>query len=110
RQLAQTAQRMPVTAFALGEPRYRLLRRFFNYVAARDLDAALECVARLRRDLRLDTLNLAFLEIHARAAIGDWVGIRSMRDFLPLLQARKPKSVTCALHEALYRVHLAELV
>lgn len=110
RQLTQTAERVPDVAFVLAEPRHRLLRRFFNSVAAGELDAALECVGDLKRGLHLDTLNLAFLKVHAHAAVGDWMGIADMGEYLSLLQARKPTSVACALYEALYRAHLAEFV
>ena len=110
RQLSKTAERMPDISFVLSEPRHRLIRRFFNSVAAGDLDAALECIAGLRRGLHLDTLNLAFLEVHARTAVGDWVGVAEMSEFISLLQARKPSTVSCALNEALYRAHLAGFV
>lgn len=110
RQLTRTTTRMPDVAFVSAEPRHRIIRQFFNNVAAGELEAALECVSSLRRDLRLDTLNLAFLEVHARATVGDWRGIVNMREFLPLLHARKPASITQRLLEALYHTHLAGAV
>lgn len=109
-QLVRTAQRMPDMATAFAEPRHVLLRRFFNSVAAGDLERALECVGALRHGLHLDTLNLLFLEAHARGAVGDWIGVAEMREFASLLQARKPRSVNRVLLEALYTANLADPV
>ena len=49
RQLTRTTKRMPDVAFVSAEPRHRIIRYFFNNVAAGELEAALECVSSLRR-------------------------------------------------------------
>ena len=110
RRLCETVRRIPERGLPLPEPRHLLLRRCFDRIASGDLASALNTVTALRSGLHLDTLNLAFLEIHARVAVGDWVGIARMRDFSTLLQVRKPAAVAASLHEAVYRDGLAELV
>jgi hypothetical protein len=89
------------------EPTSWLLTRFQDCLNVGRRDAAADVLARLRAELRLDALNLKFLEVQLLATFGDWTGIVDLPGFANLCLARRTAAVTALLLEAIYRVHLA---
>ncbi|NBY48092.1 MAG: hypothetical protein EBQ56_10060, partial [Proteobacteria bacterium] len=61
----------------------------------------------LRDNLRLDALNLTFLEVQVMATLGQWDALAGHRDFRSLIHARRPPAVTAALAEAMSRSHFS---
>jgi len=104
-----TLARAPELQRSVPQPTSWLLARFQDYLNVGGRDAALDILARLKSELRLDALNLKFLEVQLLATFGDWAGIVQLPGFANLCVARRPPSVTALLLEALYRVHLADL-
>ena len=52
-------------------------------------EAALDLLGRLKSELRLDALNLKFLEVQLLATFGDWAGIVDLPGFADLCLARR---------------------
>ena len=90
------------------EPTNWLLTRFQDCLNVGRRDAAADVLARLKSELRLDALNLKFLEVQLLAAFGDWTGIVGLAGFANLCLARRTPAITALLLEALYTVHLAD--
>jgi hypothetical protein len=85
-----------------------LLARFQDYLNVGRRDAASGIVERLRSELRLDALNIKFLEVQLLAAFEDWIGIATLPEFPSLCVARRTPAITAILLEALYQTHVAE--
>ncbi|UWU92951.1 protein DpdD [Bradyrhizobium sp. CB1015] len=90
-----------------SEPTSWLLADFQDQINVGRREAAWSVVRRLEDELRLDALNIRFLEVQLFAAFEDWQAIVAMRGLKDLCNARRPPSVTNAIMEALYRVKLA---
>jgi len=90
-----------------SEPTSWLLAEFQDQINVGRREAAWSVVRRLEDELRLDALNIRFLEVQLFAAFEDWQAIVAMRGLKDLCNARRPPSVTNAIMEALYRVKLA---
>ena len=90
-----------------SEPTSWLLAAFQDQINVGRREAAWSIVRRLEDELRLDALNICFLEVQLFAAFEDWQGIVAMRSLKDLCNARRPPSVTNAIMEALFRVKLA---
>jgi hypothetical protein len=90
-----------------SEPTNWLLADFQDQINVGRREAAWSVVRRLEDELRLDALNIRFLEVQLFAAFEDWQAIVTMRGFKDLCNARRPPSVTNAIMEALFRVKLA---
>jgi hypothetical protein len=103
-----TLARAPELQRSASQPTSWLIARFQDYLNVGGRDAALDILARLKSELRLDALNLKFLEVQLLAAFGDWAGIIYLPGFANLCRARRPPAVTALLLEALYRMHLAD--
>lgn len=103
-----TLARAPELQRAASQPTSWLIARFQDYLNVGGRDSAVDILSRLKSELRLDALNLKFLEIQLLAAFGDWSGIIHLPGFANLCVARRPPAVTALLLEALYRVHLAD--
>lgn len=88
----------PATAAVLYEFRMAL--------AVGDRDKADQAIEFLRSNLRLDALNLKFLEVQRDAEFGEWETLRQRSFFKSLCETRRPPKVTSALAEALYRTDL----
>ena len=69
-------------------------------------DAAADVLARLKGELRLDALNVKFLEVQLLATFGDWTGIVDHPGFAKLCLARRTAPHTAQQNEAIYKVHL----
>jgi hypothetical protein len=101
-----TLARAPNLQHSVPEPTSWLLTRFQDCLNV-GRDAAADVLARLRAELRLDALNLKFLEVQLLATFGDWTGIVDLPGFANLCLARRTAAVTALLLEAIYQVHLA---
>jgi hypothetical protein len=84
-----------------------LLARFQDYLNVGRRDAANAVLDRLRGELRLDALNVKFLEVQLLAAFEDWAAVASLPEFASLCVARRTPVITAILLEALYRTHIA---
>lgn len=85
----------------------QLLAAFRMAAAAEDRPAAEASIAALRAEMRLDALNLAFLQVQLDAALGDWAALRGRWFFAQLCISRRPPRVTAALAESLYRCEIS---
>jgi hypothetical protein len=88
------------------EPTSLILKRFKRALVGFDRPEAEICLDRLRRELRLDALNLRFLKVQLHASFGEWSLLRGKDFFESLCLTRRSLSVTCALIEALYRTSI----
>ena len=104
----ETLARAPNLQRAAPEPTSWLIAHFQDYLNVGRRDAATDILTRIKRELRLDSLNLKFLEVQLLAAFDDWSGIVDIPGFANLCLARRAPAVTALLLEALYRVHLAD--
>ena len=107
--LATTLTAAPPEAEFAPRSTAQLLAAFRMATAAEDRSAAEASIAALRTEMRLDALNLAFLEVQLDAALGDWTRLRNRWFFDQLCSARRPPRVTAALAEALYRCEIEPL-
>lgn len=89
------------------EPTSLILKRFKSALVGFDRSEAEMCLDRLRRELRLDALNLRFLEVQLHASFGEWSVLRGRDFFESLCLTRRSLSVTCALIEAFYETTIA---
>lgn len=103
----ETLARAPELQRSAPVPTSWLLVRFQDYLNVGRRDAATGVLERLRNELRLDALNLKFLEVQLLDAFGDWPAIVALPEFSSLAAARKTPAVTAILLEALYQVHIA---
>ena len=95
-----TLARAPNLQRSAPEPTSWLLTRFQDYLNVGRRDAAADVLARLRSELRLDALNLKFLEVQLLAAFGDWTAIVDLPGFANLCLARRTPAITALLLEA----------
>jgi len=102
-----TLDRAPDLQRSAPEPTSWMLARFQDYLNVGRRDAAANVLARLKSELRLDALNLKFLEVQLLAAFGDWTAILDLPGFANLCVARQTPAITALLLEALYWVRLA---
>jgi hypothetical protein len=102
-----TLARAPNLQRAAPEPTSWLLARFQDCLNVGRREAATDILARLKSELRLDALNLKFLEVQLLAAFGDWLSIVELTGFANLCVARRTPVITALLLEALYQVYLA---
>jgi hypothetical protein len=84
-----------------------LLACFQDHLNVGRRDAAAGVLERLRSELRLDALNVKFLEVQLLAAFEDWASIVALPEFPSLCVARRTPAITAILLEALYRTCLA---
>src|SRR5262249_6219997 len=80
-----------------------VLHEFRLALNAGDLAAANEAIQFLRTNLRLDALNLHFLEVQRDAEFQQWEALHSQPFLRSLFFTRRPPRVTAALAEALHR-------
>ena len=102
-----TVARAPELQRSAPVPTSWLLARFQDYLNVGRRDAASGVLERLRGELRLDALNIKFLEIQLFAAFEDWAAIVALPEFPSLCIARRTPATTAILLEALYRTHIA---
>ena len=102
-----TLARAPELQRSAPFPTSWLLARFQDYLNVGRRDAATGILERLRSELRLDALNVKFLEVQLLATFEDWGAIVALREFPSLCAARRTPAITAILLEALYRTHIA---
>ena len=103
RKLVNESQQVPrVQPRTTGE----VIRSFELSLAAYDRISAEEALGFLRDNLRVDAINLRFLEVALLARFKDWVRIRRLDSFESLCHTRRPVRVTLDLVEAVYRAHI----
>jgi hypothetical protein len=79
----------------------------FRLASAReDRPAAVAILKDLREQMRLDALNLCFLEVQLYASLKDWQGLLEREFVASICQTRRPPRVTAALAEAVYSRYL----
>ena len=86
----------------------RLLSRLDMCLATGDRKAAEQLLELLRTELRLDTLNVHFLQVRILAHFRSWRELVKADWFAELALARKPAAVAMAMLETLWHAHLAE--
>jgi hypothetical protein len=87
----------------------QLLGEFRLSLAVRDRRAAEAVIETIRSEMRLDALNLLFLQVQLDAALDDWVILRNRDYFDSLCLARRPPRITAALAEAFYHSSIEAL-
>jgi hypothetical protein len=102
-----TFARAPELQRSAPVPTSWLLARFQDYINVGARDEATGILDRLRSELRLDALNVKFLEVQLLAVFEDWAAIIDLPEFPSLCVARRTPAVTTILLEALYRTHIA---
>ena len=102
-----TLVRAPELQRSVPVPTSWLLARFQDYLNVGRRDAAAGVLERLRGELRLDALNINFLEVQLLASVEDWTAIVALPQFPSLCVARRTPAITAILLEALYQTHLA---
>jgi hypothetical protein len=90
-------------------PTAQLLSRLEMCLAAGDRSSAFQFLDVLRSELRLDTLNLHFLEVRILWTFRAWREIVEKEWFNELLIARKPSAAASAMLEALWYAYLSDL-
>ncbi len=103
----ETLARAPDLQRSAPVPTSSLLARFQDYLNVGRRDAAAGVLERLRSELRLDALNVNFLEVQLLAAFDSWAAIIALPEFPSLCFARRTPAITAILLEALYRTHVA---
>ncbi|MBO9376961.1 hypothetical protein GG804_09290 [Sphingomonas histidinilytica] len=102
-----TLARAPELQRSAPVPTSWLLARFQDYLNVGGRDAATGILDRLRSELRLDALNVKFLEVQLLAVFEDWAAIVDLPEFPSLCVARRTPAITTILLEALYQTHIA---
>lgn len=97
----------PSLTRAAPEPTNWLLARFQDLLNVGRRDAAEAVLEKLRNELRLDALNLRYLQVQLLAAFDEWGAIVNLPGFANLTLARRSPATTALLLEALYQARLA---
>lgn len=103
-----TLARAPELQRLAPVPTSWLLTRFQDYLNVGRRDRATGVLERLRTELRLDALNVKFLEVQLLAAFEDWASIIALPEFSSLCVARRTPAITAILLKALYQTHIAD--
>lgn len=103
-----TLSRAPELQRTAPVPTSWLLARYQDYLNVGRRAAAVEILERLRSELRLDSLNIKFLEVQLHATFAEWQAIVELGGFSSLCRARRTPAITALLLEALYQTHLSE--
>lgn len=102
-----TIARAPELQRSAPVPTSWLLAKFQDCLNVGRRDAATGILNRLRGELRLDALNVKFLEIQLLATFEDWTAIVNLPEFHSLCVARRTPAITAILLESLYQTHIA---
>lgn len=84
----------------------QVLDDFRLALAARDPLTAREHIAFLRANIRLDAMNLCFLEVQLEATFGNWEQLQQQPFFRELCYTRRPPSITAAMVETVYHTKI----
>ncbi|WP_420566412.1 protein DpdD [Thalassobaculum sp.] len=105
-QAVATLMRAPDLQREAPVPTSWLLAQFQDHLNLGRRDAAAAVLQRLRTEMRLDGLNVRFLEASLFAQFEDWQGLVAMPGFADMTRARKSPGMAAILLAALYHVHL----
>lgn len=109
KRLIQTLEAATYVSKTAPLPTSRLISKFVNSLNGNDRQEAFRILEVLRTEMRVDALNLSFLEVQIHAHFGDWRSVFDMPSFASLIRTRRPPAVSSALLEALYQVYLAPI-
>lgn len=87
----------------------QLISRFRNALNINSRKEASNIIDICRNDMRLDALNLLFMEAQMYSHFGEWDKITGMENFSSLCYTRKPQEITAILLEAIYQVHFSHI-
>jgi hypothetical protein len=107
--LRQAVAARPAGSAGAPLPTPQLLSRLEMCLATGDRSGALQFLDVLRSELRLDTLNLHFLEVRILWTFRAWRELVEKDWFNELAIARKPSAAASAMLEALWYLHLSDL-
>ncbi|MFC1482243.1 protein DpdD [Myxococcota bacterium] len=107
--LVRTSLSAPPLTERRVESTASMLAQFDKHLVAHERDKALAVLQALSSSVRIDDLNLGFLEVKLHAEFGDWRSLRSMKKFVDLCRARRSRLASSALLDALYHVDVAPL-
>ncbi len=110
KRMIQIVSSAPPTTREAPRPTSHLLAQFVDALNGNDRQQARAILDTCRDELRLDALNLLFLQIQLLAHFGEWNAIREMPEFPSLCHTRKPRAVVVAMLESLYQHHLGALL
>lgn len=99
---------MPTITHTAPEPTSRLLARFVDCLNGDDYTGAEQILAVCKSELRVDALNLLFLQVRLLAHFGRWQDIVNLPQFASLCQTRRPPYITATLLEAVYHTSAPE--
>lgn len=102
-----TLARAPDLQHAAPAPTNWLLARYQDYLNVGRRAAAEQILERLKSELRLDSLNIKFLEVQLHATFAEWTAIVGLNGFANLCLTRRTSAITSFLLEALYQTYLA---
>jgi len=108
--LRKQLRRAPARPREVPRSTEEVLRDFDLALLMHDRAGAEEAIAFLRHGMRLDTLNLHFLEVRVLATLGEWDLLTGKPAFASLINTRRPPAVTAALVEALFHAHITPLL
>jgi hypothetical protein len=97
----------PVSRQRVPETTSSLLARLDMSLAAGARAEAFRFLEQMRSELRLDTLNLHFVEVRILATFRDWAALVDAEWFTQLCFVRKPAVVAGSMLEALWYARLA---
>lgn len=101
--LAETLRRAEVPHRSLPRATRDVLLDFRLALTGYDRRSAEEAIRFLAENMRLDALNIAFLQVQLDATFLEWEQLHARPFFAALTEARRPPRVSAALVEALYR-------
>jgi hypothetical protein len=107
--LRQAVALRPAGSTGAPLPTAQLLSRLEMCLAAGDRSGAFLYLEVLRLELRLDTLNLHFLEVRILWTFRAWRELVEKDWFNELAIARKPSAAASAMLEALWHAHLNDI-
>ena len=110
KRMIQMVSAAPPTTREAPRPTSYLLAQFVDALNGNDRQQASAILDTCRDELRLDALNILFLQIQLLAHFGEWQVIRDMPEFGSLCHTRKPRAVEVAMLESLYQCHLGSLL
>ncbi|MBN9677992.1 protein DpdD [Salipiger bermudensis] len=105
-QAVATVVRAPNLHREAPVPTSWLLAQFQDHLNLGRRDAAAAVLQRLRADMRLDGLNIRFLEANLLAHFENWQSLVEMPGFADLTRSRKTPGMASMLLSALYHVSL----
>jgi hypothetical protein len=98
----------PLTSQSVPKSTSGLLSAFVDCLNGNDYAGAEQVLEICKSELRLDALNLLFLQIRLHAHFKDWTSILQMPQFVSLCHTRKPPLVTATLLEAIFHTKVAK--